>query len=78
MDRNEFLTNIWQVAEAGGLITSCSWCGRVRLEGAWVKPPRGALSTIDEPLTLSHSICPNCAGAQPSAKCQDEPERLSP
>ncbi len=78
MDRNEFLTNIWEIAEAGGLLTSCSWCGRVRIKGVWVAPPPGALSTIDEPMTLSHSICPKCSGAQPAPRTPDEPDRLAP
>jgi len=33
----------------------------------------GALSTIDAPMTMSHSICPRCAGAQPAPKSHGEP-----
>jgi hypothetical protein len=66
MDRNEVLARIWGAYQAGDLIPACSWCGRVRLEEEWLDPPHGALSTIDEPLTLSHSICPSCTEAQPA------------
>ena len=47
--------------EAGDLIVACAWCKRVELDGAWVLAPRAALSAIDSRLTLSHSICPQCA-----------------
>ena len=65
MDRNELLARIWEAYEAGDLVPVCAWCGRVRIDDEWVAPPRGALSTIDERTTLSHSICPTCAAKQP-------------
>jgi hypothetical protein len=64
MDPNEFLAHIWEAYETGSLLTSCAWCGVVRIEGEWIPPPGGALSTIDETVTLSHSICPACLEAQ--------------
>ena len=74
LDRNEFREHIWEVAEAGGLLTACSWCGCVRVHDEWVVPPVGALSTIDERSTLSHSICPRCAaGAQPALPRAERP-----
>ena len=66
MDRNEFLARLWKASEAGDLIPICAWCGRVRFDSEWIEPPVGALSTIDERTTLSHSICPDCAAAQPA------------
>jgi hypothetical protein len=61
LDRNEIRAHIWKVAETGGLLTACSWCGCVLVRGMWVVAPPGVLLTIDEPMTLSHSICPRCA-----------------
>lgn len=49
--------------EAGDLISTCAWCGRVELDGEWLLAPRAALSAIDSRLTLSHSICPQCSAA---------------
>jgi hypothetical protein len=51
--------------EAGGLITRCAWCGRIEIDGEWLLAPRAALTAIDAPYTLSHSICPSCAEAPP-------------
>ena len=60
MDRSEILTKVWSAFEAGDLITVCAWCGRVEIEGEWADAEPGLLSTIDQPMTLSHSICPRC------------------
>lgn len=49
--------------EAGELITMCAWCRRVELDGKWLLAPRAALTSIDSPYTLSHSICPDCSEA---------------
>lgn len=65
VDKKEFLEYVWERFETGNLITVCSWCDRVRIEDEWVALPGGALQTIDARLTLSHSICPTCADAQP-------------
>ena len=51
--------------EAGELISTCAWCGRISIDDEWILPPHAALTAIDAPRTLSHSICPTCAGAQP-------------
>ena len=53
--------------EAGDLITMCAWCRRVELDGEWIPAPRAALTAIDAVHTLSHSICPACAGV-PAAR----------
>jgi hypothetical protein len=41
----------------------CAWCRRIEIGGEWLLAPRAALSAIDAPNTLSHSICPRCAVA---------------
>jgi hypothetical protein len=48
--------------EAGEMVTMCAWCRRVEIDGEWVLAPRAALTAIDTPYALSHSICPECAG----------------
>ena len=74
LDPNEFLAHIWNAYETGALVALCAWCGRVRIqEGLWVAPPQGALSTIDEQMTMSHSICPTCTEAQPVPTSHEEP-----
>ncbi|HLY95269.1 MAG TPA: hypothetical protein VKP14_10520 [Gaiellaceae bacterium] len=64
MERNEVFDKIWEAYEAGQLIPACAWCNRVRIGEEWLKPENGTLSTIDERMTLSHSICPGCAETQ--------------
>jgi hypothetical protein len=56
----EVQAKITEVYEAGELIPACAWCDRVSIEGEWLLAPAGVLGTIDAPLTLSHSICPDC------------------
>jgi hypothetical protein len=63
----EVTRHILATYEAGNLITTCAWCKRVAIDGEWLLPPRAALTAIDSPRALSHSICPQCAsGAAPS------------
>lgn len=57
--------------EAGDLITSCAWCGRVDIGGEWLLAPRAALTAIDSRLTLSHSICPSCVAVNPLPASRD-------
>jgi len=73
LNRQDFLAEIWQAYESGELVPACAWCGSVRLRGEWVTPPPGALATIDEQVTLSHSICPNCAASMPSSRDATSP-----
>jgi hypothetical protein len=35
--------------EAGELVTTCAWCGRVTFDGEWVRVPHAALLAIDVP-----------------------------
>ena len=46
--------------EAGELITQCGWCLRVEIDSVWHLAPRIALGVIDQPYSVSHSICPAC------------------
>jgi hypothetical protein len=64
MDRSEILTKVWTVYEAGDLITVCGWCGSLEIDGQWTGAEPGLLSTIDQPMTVSHSICPRCQEAE--------------
>ena len=73
VDRNEFFANIWEAYEAGGPLTACGWCGSVLIQGEWIEPPPGVLSTIEAPMIISHSICPRCLAAQPAPKSREEP-----
>jgi hypothetical protein len=68
VDRNLILDRIWQASESEELIPTCSWCGRVCIDGEWVEPTHGSLDTIDQPMTLSHSICPTCAESGAAAR----------
>jgi hypothetical protein len=60
---DEVFLRVWAVYEAGGLLVSCAWCRRVRIDGTWLVPPHAALAAIDTRNTLSHSICDECAEA---------------
>lgn len=59
--------------EAGDLITSCAWCGRVEVGGEWLLAPRAALTAIDSRLTLSHSICPSCVAVEATSAASRDP-----
>jgi hypothetical protein len=67
MDTSEVMSHMLARYEAGELISTCAWCGRVAIDKEWVLPPHAALTAIDAPRTLSHSICPTCSGTQPAA-----------
>jgi hypothetical protein len=61
MDPSEVTSRIVAAYEAGEVITSCAWCGRITLDGEWVEPPRAALEAINGHNVLAHSICPECS-----------------
>ncbi|MBA3736009.1 MAG: hypothetical protein H0W90_12585 [Actinobacteria bacterium] len=67
LEANDIFSRIWAVYDAGNLLTTCAWCGRVQLDGEWLVPPRAALDAIDEQNVLSHSICDGCAAHQSTA-----------
>jgi hypothetical protein len=67
MEAPDVFAQIWAVYDAGDLLATCAWCGRVRLDGKWLLPPRAALDAIDGHNVLSHSICNGCAAWQQSA-----------
>ena len=62
MGADETTRRMLATYEAGELLTVCAWCRRVEIDGEWVLAPRAALTAIDTPYALSHSICPECAG----------------
>lgn len=64
LDRNEILTRVWAIYEAGNFLTVCAWCGSLQIDGHWTGPEPGILSTFDQPMTVSHSICPGCEEAE--------------
>jgi hypothetical protein len=61
MSTDDVFAHVVAVYEAGGVLAICAWCGRVRIDETWLRPPRAALDAIDERNTLSHSICDECA-----------------
>ena len=65
MDRAEVFDKIWEAYETGSVLLACAWCNRVRIGEEWLEPEKGVLSTIDERMTISHSICPPCAASRP-------------
>jgi hypothetical protein len=60
MVASDVMKRLLATYEAGELIIMCAWCRRVEVEDEWVLAPRAALTAIDAPFTLSHSICPSC------------------
>jgi hypothetical protein len=62
LDRNEFLATVWKTYGSGALIPVLGATG-YESEELGLDPSRGTLSTIDELMTLSQSICPRCARA---------------
>ena len=71
--RNELLAHVWEIYESGALLTSCAWCGRVLVGDAWVSCSPDALQIVDEPMMVSHSICPGCTGrvARPPGQAKE-------
>ena len=61
MERTEVFDKIWEAFETGQVLPACGWCHRLRIGEEWLEADNGTLSTIDERMTLSHSICPRCA-----------------
>ena len=60
---SEVTARILAQYEAGELISMCSWCKRIEIEGDWVLAPRAAVTAIQASYTFSHSICPDCTVA---------------
>jgi hypothetical protein len=54
-------SHIWVTVDAGDLVASCAWCGRVRIDDIWLVPSPAALAAIDTRNTFSHSICDECS-----------------
>lgn len=77
MEAPDVFSRIWAVYDAGDLLATCAWCGRVRLDDKWLLPPRAALDAIDGQNVLSHSICDGCAARQQSAPDLDGIESIT-
>jgi len=65
---SDVFSRIVRMYESGEVVRACAWCGRVRLDDAWVVAPPAALAAIDERNTLSHSICDACAARETPAE----------
>lgn len=61
MERDEVFERIWEAYETGQVLPACAWCSRMRIGDEWIEPGNRTLATIDERMTISHSICPRCA-----------------
>jgi hypothetical protein len=61
MNSSQLFSRVWAAFEAGEILVACAWCGRVRLNGDWFRPPPAAVAAIDARLAFSHSICGGCA-----------------
>jgi hypothetical protein len=61
VEAEDVFSRIVAIYDDGGLVPSCAWCGRVRIDETWVVPPPAALDAIDAHNTLSHSMCDACA-----------------
>ena len=48
--------------EAGDLITICAGCGRIELDGDWIRAPRATFTMIDTRFSMQGAFCPECAG----------------
>jgi hypothetical protein len=57
---SEVASRMVEMYEAGDLITTCAWCGRIDVGGEWLIPPSRIFTVINAPTSLSHSICPRC------------------
>ena len=55
------VARFWTAFDSGRILPACAWCGHVRIDEVWLRPPRAALATVDERYAFSHSICDPCA-----------------
>jgi len=67
MIAGEVFSRIVEIYEKGGVLPTCAWCGRVRIDDKWVDAPPAALAAIEEHNVLSHSICDGCTPAGAAA-----------
>jgi len=58
--RAGIFARVWDLYDQGKVLVACAWCGRIRLDEGWVEPPTSAITAIDAPNLLSHSICEDC------------------
>jgi len=76
---SQVFSRVWAAFDACEIVVACAWCGRLRLDNTWLDPPAGIVDAIDGRLTLSHSICDECAEAYPGysdAALRAQPERI--
>lgn len=71
MDTTDIFSRIWSAFDAGDILATCAWCGRMRIDETWLIPSRAALAAIDQRNALSHSICEVCiAGYSPTEEAR--------
>ncbi len=58
---SDAVARFWTAFDTGHILPACAWCGQVRIDEVWLRPPRAALAAIDERYAFSHSICDPCA-----------------
>jgi hypothetical protein len=73
MDAHDTFSRIWDAFDAGQIIPTCAWCGRVEIDRTWLFPSQAALAAIDERYTLSHSICDHCVAMLKPARARNGP-----
>jgi hypothetical protein len=78
MDTTNAFLRIWAAFDTGELLSACAWCGRVRIDQAWLRPSTAVLAAIDQRYTFSHSICDLCAAAYaPALDCRRAEAQLA-
>jgi hypothetical protein len=78
MNRSEVVARIWAAYEAGEVIPACACCGRLSIDGEWLALAKEALGSVDESVSLSHSICPECLQAKEAPAPTPRVEEPSP
>jgi len=78
MAMSDTFSRIWTAFDAGQIVPSCAWCGRVRVDETRLLPSPGILAAIDQRYMFSHSICDGCAKILSGASAREQPNTSSP